>query len=319
MENSNKQYRYQLEHCTGNKKKLICPECGRRCFVPYIDTESGKIIDETVGRCDREINCGYHKTPKQFFEESGIHSDRRYWFPKKDLNARSAVTGFSTMREEIINDSMRDLVHNNFLIYLREHFPMMPVIEAINRYKIGTSRFWPGATVFWQIDAANRVRTGKIMLYDYHTGHRVKNPEAKIMWVHKLELFRDYRLQQCLFGSQLLRTENKPVAIVESEKTAIIASMFFDDALFLATGGITNLRKETCEPLKGRQTILFPDLGAEEIWIEKARTIPGLNNCVVSTWLQRTATAEEIANGLDIGDRLEKLSPSTKLKITDFL
>ena len=44
----------------------------------------------------------------------------------------------------------------------------------------------------------------------------------------------------------------KTVAIVENEKTAVMASMFFDDALFLATGGLTNLSSDKCEVLRGR-------------------------------------------------------------------
>jgi len=108
-------------------------------------------------------------------------------------------------------------------------------------------------------------------------------------------------------------------AIVEAEKTAVVASMFFPNTLFLATGGITNLRKETCEPLKDRRVILFPDLGAEEIWREKSRTIPGLNNCSVSHWLTNTATDEMRRRGLDIADILENWNPNIKQKIDDFL
>ena len=83
------------------------------------------------------------------------------------------------------------------------------------------------------------------MLYDPGTGHRVKNPTSKVMWVHNLKLFEDFHLKQCLFGEHLLDGNNGPVAIVESEKTAIIASMFFQDAVWLATGGLNNLREET--------------------------------------------------------------------------
>ena len=107
------------------------------------------------------------------------------------------------------------------------------------------------------------------------------------------------------------------MAIVEAEKTAIVASLFFPDVLFLATGGITNLRKETCEPLKDRRVILFPDLGAEEDWRGKAREIPGLNNCVISTWLQQNSTDEMKAKGLDIADvyyRLTLKKPPSRLR-----
>ena len=150
-------------------------------------------------------------------------------------------------------------------------------------------------------------------------GHRVKSPEAKIGWVHRLPHFHDFRLRQCLFGLHLLRPETQTVAVVEAEKTAVVASMFSPDVLFLATGGITNLRKESCEPLKDKRVILFPDLGAEEIWEEKAREIPSLNNSVISHWLSNNATEEMRRKGLDIADILEKMNPETKLSITDFI
>jgi len=95
--------------------------------------------------------------------------------------------------------------------------------------------------------------------------------------------------------------------------------MFFPDALFLATGGITNLRPETCEPVKDRNVILFPDLGAEEHWESKAGSIPALAKCHVSHWLSEYATPEMRAKGLDIADILENWNPENKLNVEDFV
>lgn len=97
----------------------------------------------------------------------------------------------------------------------------------MTRYRIGTSNRWPNATSFWQIDQQQKVHTGKIMLYDYHTGHRVKDPYNHIAWVHKSENTINFHLKQCLFGFHLLRPDTQIVAIVEAEKTAVVASIFF--------------------------------------------------------------------------------------------
>lgn len=70
MKKQTKSYRYTLERCTGNRKKSICPNCGHRTFVRYIDVETGKPLGEDIGRCDREINCGYHKKPRDYFFET---------------------------------------------------------------------------------------------------------------------------------------------------------------------------------------------------------------------------------------------------------
>ena len=195
MNNDNKQYRYRLEHCAGNKRKSICPACGRRTFVPYIDVETGERLADDVGRCDREINCAYHKTPRQHFEEKGIQEQKRYWFPKKDENRSADVNGYSTINPSLVEASMERACFNNFNVWLREHFNSRDAMEATLRYKVG--------------------------------GHRVKSPEAKIGWVHRLPHFHDYRLRQCLFGLHLLRPETQTVAVVEAEKTAVVASMFF--------------------------------------------------------------------------------------------
>lgn len=50
-------YKYSL-----HKKSIKhnCPNCNKKTLVLYIDTETSAYISEAVGRCDREINCGYH-------------------------------------------------------------------------------------------------------------------------------------------------------------------------------------------------------------------------------------------------------------------
>ena len=62
------------------------------------------------------------------------------------------------------------------MIFIREQFGYSIMSAVAKRYAIGTCRYWEGATVFWQIDNDGKIRTGKIMLYDPKTGHRVKNP-----------------------------------------------------------------------------------------------------------------------------------------------
>ena len=117
----------------------------------------------------------------------------------------------------------------------------------------------------------------------------------------------------------LLDGNNGPVAIVESEKTAIIASMFFPDAVWLATGGLNNLREETTRCLMGRRIFLFPDLGAEEKWLRLANTIPTLRNSIISMWLSRNSDDTAKAEGLDIGDWLLNQDGVKRLRLQDFI
>ena len=67
----------------------------------------------------------------------------------------------------------------------------------------------------------------------------------KINWVHSVmkyagQLPENWELTQCLFGEHLLSAideKQKTVALVESEKTAIIASCIMPKYIWLATGG----------------------------------------------------------------------------------
>ncbi len=207
---------------------------------------------------------------------------------------------------------------NNFVAYLLSRFGPQATREAVDRYLIGTSdhRFTskeypgytspPGATIFWQGDEQGRVRTGKIMLYDAVTGKRVKQPFNHITWAHTLLNDPHYHLEQCLFGAHLLPLwgGKKPVAIVESEKTAIIASIYRPEYTWLATGSLSNLTAQKCQPLKGRRVILYPDLGCYELWRKKALELCPITQFEVSDMLEKIANAHEKQEGYDLADFL---------------
>ena len=58
-------YKYHLRKYAGKSSRLTCPSCGRTyCFTPYVDDDDN-ILDSTVGRCDHESSCAYHKTPAE--------------------------------------------------------------------------------------------------------------------------------------------------------------------------------------------------------------------------------------------------------------
>ena len=53
-------YRYTLDK---SSRKEICPQCGYRRFVLYIDTKTSEYCASRYGRCDREVECRYHVRP----------------------------------------------------------------------------------------------------------------------------------------------------------------------------------------------------------------------------------------------------------------
>ncbi len=54
-------YKYNLDP---SSKKYVCPGCGQKTFVVFLDSETKAPVDEhKFGRCDRENSCNYHLHP----------------------------------------------------------------------------------------------------------------------------------------------------------------------------------------------------------------------------------------------------------------
>lgn len=296
------EYKYRLQKYDSEHKKILCPECGKRTFVPYVESVTGEVLNPRVGRCDREINCGYHLTPKEYFGGSGggITIDAG----SCGLAQKEKPIPISFVDSSLVEKSMTGSHPNYFISFLQRVFGVEAAAAALARYRIGTSTKWSGATIFWQIDHYQRVRTGKIMLYDENTGKRVKNGGPKIGWVHTHLGFTDFHLRQCLFGEHLLDLpgSSNQICLVESEKTAVICSIRMPQFTWLATGGIQNLRDDTCAVLAHRNVLIFPDLGAEDVWKEKKNSIPALRTALITPMLRDMATDEDVKEGLDLAD-----------------
>ena len=133
--------------------------------------------------------------------------------------------------------------------------------RAAERYRLGCSK--EGGVIFWEIDDQQRVHTGKIMYYqpDCHRD-KAHNPT----WVHSLmkdKLPQNYELQHCLFGLHLLTSDishqTSSVALVESEKSAVILSEKFPDFIWLSCGGLQMFKPELLAPLVNHKVVIFPD------------------------------------------------------------
>ena len=302
-------HKFILEPYKGMSSRYHCPCCQHRekTFSLYIDTETGQHINSKVGRCNRETSCGYHYTPKQYFKENNISFDKTFQKSSvSTLQPLPAKKEASLIPFNAFNGSLANYAENNFLNYLIELFGIDITNSLISKYYIGTSKHWQGATVFWQIDIENNIRTGKIMLYSPTTGKRIKEPFNHIHWVHKALKLPEYNLKQCFFGEHLLNDTTKPVAIVESEKTAIIASVYHPQFIWVAVGSLQNLSAERCKVLKGRKVCLFPDLKAFDKWNSKAKELSHIAKFYVSDMLERMATAEDKNQAFDIVDYLIK-------------
>ena len=302
-----------LEKYTGRDSRHKCPKCGDpHSFAYYLDGNTGQPIDKAVGRCNHESGCGYHYTPRQFFIDNPIERERRtaemMQQPKLKPQPHREIghIPFSYVEKSASYNS--SFVY--FLCGLFDRYSLeSPTIErVVHDYAVGATK--DGSVIYWQIDAQGRVRTGKVMRYDYRTGHRIKDAGG-INWIHsmmkKRELLpEDYNLVQCLFGEHLLRMyPHKVVALVESEKSALIASGVFPDYVWLATGGKSQLSIDKLKVLKGRTVVMFPDVDGFEYWAKKAKDIEAMGcKVIVSDLLEKNATDEEREKKIDIADWL---------------
>ena len=160
--------------------------------------------------------------------------------------------------------------------WLRATFGNDTAERLINEYYIGGNDF--GDAVFWQVDIDQRVRTGKIMNYDPTTGKRLKGG-GSVDWVHstmlRQGLVEEFSLRQCLYGEHLLsRYPSHVVGVVESYKTAHIASILMPHIVWTATDSLSGLSSERLAALRHRRVIIFPDEGrGYEEWSAKISKI----------------------------------------------
>ena len=224
--------------------------------------------------------------------------------------------------------------------WLRTQFPRDAVAAALKRYRVGGTP--DGATLWWQIDTQGRVHTGKAMLYNPLTGHRVKEQGFPVNWAHRMRLYgepSELVVPQCLFGEHLINVDVNAndnrhpedihrgaqssfssssslalqaatpplVMLVESEKTALIMSLVCPDRVWLATGGKQGFKEQMLAPLIGLEVAVYPDADALRDWyariVEMNRTLG--TRLHIPTWYYNLMDhPEAIARGLDLADIL---------------
>ncbi|OIN57078.1 DUF6371 domain-containing protein [Arsenicibacter rosenii] len=241
-----------------------------------------------------------------------------------------------TIPREVLKQSLGHYDRNQFAMLLRNHFGTEVADDLLKRFNIGTSGRWPGACVFWYIDERQRVRGGQIKLFD-ETFHTVKyifrdgEKRSATTWVHSayarrcdqqnlpypewlaeyLDEQNDVQKSPCLFGLPQLQDapSDKPVAIVEAPKTAVVSTPYFPDFIWMAVGALSYLNADRLAPVRNRRIELFPDLSKDgsafERWNRVANELIGLGfRITVSTYLEENATQPEKDAGLDLADFL---------------
>lgn len=302
----NTEHRYTLEK---GSKKHHCPDCNKKTFVLYIDTETGDYLPEQYGRCDRESKCSYHLNPyldgyaKAIWEqEQGNRSELpNNWKPKRKKaipqpTPEPVFFDFETFKQTLQPERYEK---NTFIqnLFYRVQFPFEvdEVTKVIQLYRLGTvaNGYRAGANTFPFIDIKGNVRAVQVKQFDeqnHTTGtdflhsiiekHHTRNNKPLPEWLEAYTK-QDKRIS-CLFGEHLLsKYHSNPVALVEAPKTAVYGTLYFglpetpESLIWLAVYNKSSFSFEKLKVLQGRFVYVFPDLSKDgntfKEWETKAK------------------------------------------------
>jgi hypothetical protein len=288
------EYRYIFEK---GSRKHICPECGKKRFVRYVDSKTGEYLPEQYGRCDREANCGYHLNPYQdgyskmiWGKENGNSTVIPIrWKPPSTRKAPQPPVKPVYFDFEAFKRTLRpEHYENNIFIqnlFSRVQFPFDPadVTRVIELYRLGTvsAGYRSGAVTFPFIDIDGNVRAVQVKQFDeanHTTGtdflHSILARHYNDIGKQLPEWLEAYMSQDkkvsCLFGEHLLnKFPSNRIALVEAPKTAIYGTLYFglpetpDQYLWIAVYNKSSFSLDKVKPLQGRFVDVFPDLSKD--------------------------------------------------------
>ena len=290
-------YKYSLEKYSGSKSRFVCPNCKKREYTRFINSETKEYLSYEFGRCNRIIKCGYFKYPNQ--ENNFIY----------EINKISVESEIEYLDKKVFQYFESTNFNNPLYLFLKSYFEESKVEVVLDLYKVKTEKLnGDYLTIFPQLDLEFNLRTIKKMKYNFQTGKRTKN---FFQWYNP----NKSNLKQCLFGLHLLNHpefKKLKIIIVESEKTTLLGMLYFKNKyLFMATGGLMNLTKEKLKPLENREIILMPDLSpidsknsAFDYWKTKSEKFSNELNCLISisNLLEENASIQQRNLQLDLGD-----------------
>lgn len=317
-----------------SSRKYPCPQCGKRRLVRYVNKESGDYLPGQYGRCDREADCRYHLNPyKDGYSKTQISSLN--YFDNQGSLPPLPPPKLTAIPIDVLKSTFHGYDQNIFLQALLHSIPFpLPskdIESVIELYGLGTitDGYLKGAISFPYVDAKGNIRAIQVRPIDASLHgkkanfiHSMVEKDCIVKNVPIPSWLSDYKKNEkkipCLFGEHLLnRYPNNPIALVEAPKTAILGSLYFGipnmlkDLLWLAVFNLSSLTKDKCQILKGRKVLLFPDLSRDgyafTLWNRRAAEfngqLPG-SKFMVSDLLEKHATAEQKAKGLDLADFL---------------
>jgi len=215
--------------------KISCPKCGhKKCFRKY------KNLPRDYGKCERINSCGYHNIPNGQMN-GGHYPPTATTVPAVPEIEYKIIYPEEALCSTVIANqtSMFHEVCKNKLSIADEHF---------KKWNIGSRGT---ETAFVYMDINKQPLNIRFVEYD----ERCNRSKEKTPYSLSAKNYSKYKL--CLFGEHLLT--DKTVCLVESEKTAFIASHYYPQFDWLATGSRNGLTDDKISVLQNRQVLFLPD------------------------------------------------------------
>lgn len=245
-------YKYELQK---GSKHIHCPSCQKKTFKCYVFTGANIPVDANVyGRCERINSCQYHRYP-----DGNNDNDKSFVAPVPRPTPPKRKN-YSVIPKNVVERSFCEFKNNNFFLWLVKMFGQDVAFKLQEKYNIGTSK--SGGTIFWQQDKDGKFRTGKLIYYNLD-GKRNRE-KGHTRYVHKM-INPKFELLQVFFGEHLIPECDKPIALCEGEKTAIVMSQLNPEYLWIAAGGSNMINSYRLSRLP-RLNIVYPDEGQFLLW-----------------------------------------------------
>jgi ribosomal protein L37AE/L43A len=318
-----KKKRFIREIYKTQKDRHTCPHCKKpKCFSRDFDTETGEFVADHVGICNHRESCGYNYTGWDFIKDNSDYNRGKNFTPKSTYTVPKieTETKLPTYIDKALFTSTLGFNKANTLHrWLVNLFGQVIALYLIERFNIGTTS--DGKAIMWRVDINGNILSSEIIEYvakkSEETFTKTDCKRTKIFeWVHThkdfKESFTDFEKSHCCFGEQYLN-EGKPIYLVESAKTVLLASVYLPQYTWIACGSMGNFSYSFLflNSLKDRDIYLMPDCGAGFIeWSKKAESKEMkafFKSVTVDNRLQEYAFESE--NGFDIGDFLIRSAP----------
>ena len=179
-------HRYSLRNYKTPADRLTCPAChAKKSLVPYTDTHTGFLVDESCGKCNRAEGCAYHLPPRVFFAQ---HPDRK---PQPSRHAKPLPREPEKRLMYLPVDAIAPCLaakfrdKNSFWRLLAARFGNAEANAVFDAYRLGTSNHYNGGACVFPLFDGKGYASAQIIKVDAATGRTVRFTEGRATtWLH---------------------------------------------------------------------------------------------------------------------------------------